>query len=296
MSDRTFFQKIGDVIGFLFFQICILISKILPIQITSLIFASLAVLLCPFVPQTYLVLRNLKMAMPELSYFEKVKIMFGVWYGLGKFAGEFPYIYSFKKNKIFKYVEIDERSKNIIEEIKNNKTGSIIFSAHISNWEAGARFLLDNGVKLGIVFRKQNNPLIEPKYSANIRQKLGINMIAKQDNAAIQIIKSLKRGDNIIILADQRDELNGLLVNFFGRKAYTNSAIYFFAKKLKIPVYGMRLVRIGCSTKFKPSIEEKRFVSENDLETEFIQSINDTIERWIRETPEQWFWVHDRWK
>lgn len=296
MNDRTFFQKIGDVIGFLFFQICILISKILPIQITSLIFASLAVLLCPFIPQTYLVLRNLKMAMSELSFFERIKIMFGVWYGLGKFVGEFPYIYSFKKNTIFKYVEVDEHSKYIIEEIKNNKIGSIIFSAHISNWEAGARFLLDNGVKLAIVFRKQNNPLIEPKYSANIRQKLGINMIAKQDNAAIQIIKSLKKGENVIILADQRDELNGLPVNFFGKKAYTNSAIYLLAKKLKIPVYGMRFVRIGYSTKFKPNIREKHFVLENDSETEFTQYINDIIENWIRETPEQWFWVHDRWK
>ena len=106
MEDRSFFKILTDVITYLFYIFIIFLSKILPIEFLSTIFAILAVLLCPFVPRTYLVIKNLKLAMPELSYFKRIKIMFGVWYGLGKFAGEYPYVYSFKKGEIFKYVEI----------------------------------------------------------------------------------------------------------------------------------------------------------------------------------------------
>ncbi len=295
MEYRGFFKTTTDLISFAFYMFVIFLSKILPIELLSTIFGILAVLLCPFIPRTYLVLNNLKMAMPELPYLKRIQIMFGVWYNLGKFAGEYPYVYRLKKNKIFKYVKVGKKTKSVIDKINKSKTGSIIFSAHISNWEMTLRSLIDSGLKVAVVFRKQNNPLLEPKYTINPRKKLGVNMIAKQENAALNILRSLKRGENVIILVDQKDEMNGIEAEFFGLKTHTNRSVYTFIKKVKVPLYSLRNVRNGYFTKFELELNEEKKISEIEDESKFIQALNDTVERWVRENPEQWFWVHNRW-
>lgn len=295
MEYRGFFKTIADVITFIFYIFVIFLSKVLPIELLSTVFGILAVLLCPFIPRTCLVLKNLKIAMPELSYLKRMQIMFGVWYNLGKFAGEYPYVYSFKKNKIFKYVKVSEKTKSIINKINKSKTGSIIFSAHISNWEMTLRSLIDLGIKVSVVFRKQNNPLLEPKYTINPRKKLGVNMIAKQENAALNILRSIKRGENVIILVDQKDEMNGIESEFFKLKSHTNKSAYIFIKKTMVPLYSLRNTRNRYSTKFELELNEEKEISKIEDEKEFIQALNNTVEKWVRENPEQWFWVHDRW-
>ncbi|MDR1495205.1 MAG: lysophospholipid acyltransferase family protein, partial [Rickettsiales bacterium] len=267
-------------------------------SLLSFIFANLAVLLSPFMPRTYLILRNLKNAMPKLSYRSRIVLMFRIWYNLGRFAGEYPYIYKLKDQEIFKYADMSENLKKTLDELKNSAGGSIIFSGHLSNWEIGLRALRDYGLKVSVVFRKLNNPLLEPKYTRDMRQKIGINMIAKQDGAAFGIAKSLRRGETVVILTDQRDEMNGLLLDFFGQKAYTPRSIYVLAKKMKVPVYGMRVIRKHrMLSKFYLDVSSKTYVTDNLEEEEFLtEHINRILEKWIEEYPEQWFWIHDRWK
>ncbi len=292
---NKFFKKIQNYLGLFGIKFIIFITKILPICITSFIFGNLAVLLCPFIPTTYLVLKNLKYTMPEKNLLERYKIMFGVWYNLGRFAGEYFYIHNMKKDKIFKYVYISEETKKIIEEIKNNKSGSLLFSGHISNWEAGLRALNDSGIKLNVVFRRLNNELIEPKYSSDYREKIGIKMIAKQDGAGFKMVKALKNNETVLLLVDQRDSMNGTLINFFGKKAYTNGTLYTLAKKMNIPIYAARTIRKNGLVNFEVKIEKIEF-DNNIEESKFLQKMNDILEKWIREYPEQWFWVHNRWK
>lgn len=293
-DNKSFFNKTCDLIGFCGIKLVFLLSKFLPIQVLSFCFGCLAVLLSPFIPTTYLVLKNLEYTLPELPLIKRIYIMFMVWYNLGQFVGEYPYIYSMKDKKIFKYVNIV--NKEIIEEIKKNKTGSIIFSGHISNWDMALRSLKECDLKISTVFRESNNPYIEPRYTANLRTNIGVNMIAKQDNAGIKIVKSLKNGENVIILVDQRDSKNGIPLNFFGKTALTNKTIYTLAKKLKVPVYGARLIRVKNFVKFNLKIEKIENIDENTTEIEYLQNINNIMENWIRENLSQWFWVHNRWK
>lgn len=291
--NKTFFNKFCDLLGYCGVSFVFFISKFIPMKILSFCFGCLAVLLAPFIPTTYLVLKNLCYTMPELSLLKRINIMFNVWYGLGQFVGEYAYVYRMKKNKIFDYVDVID--KNYIDEIKNNKTGSIIFSGHLSNWEMGLRALKDSDLKLSVVFRESNNQYIEPKYTANLRKQMGINMIAKQDNAGIKIVRALKNGENVIILVDQRDSQNGLPLKFFNKTAFTTRTVYSLAKKLNIPVYGMRVIRLKNFVKFDLKIE-KIELEDNTTEEYYLQHINDILERWIRENINQWFWVHNRWR
>jgi tetraacyldisaccharide 4'-kinase len=292
---RSLSKKFCDRLGFYGLSFIFLLSKIFPIQFMSFLFGNIAMLLCPFIPTSYLVLKNLENTMPEKNFLKKIGIMFGVWRDLGRFAGEYPYIHTMKDDKIFKYVKINNRTKDVIREIKNNKVGSILFSGHISNWEVGLRALRDSGVKLNVVYRELNNPLIEPRYDSRLKENLGIKTIAKHDNAAIKIIRALKNGENIIILTDQKDSSNGIPLNFFNRKAYTSRTIYVIAKKLGIPIYGIRVIRNKKPVNFSLEVTEKYFVKDSS-EVDFLQKNNDILEKWIREHPEQWFWVHNRWK
>jgi tetraacyldisaccharide 4'-kinase len=293
-SRRTLFKRFCDCLGFCGISFIFLLSKIFPIQFMSFLFGNIAVLLCPFIPTSYLVLKNLKNTMSEKNFLKRISIMLGVWRDLGRFVGEYPYIHTMKKNKIFKYIKISDRTRGIIREIKNNKVGSIIFSGHISNWEFGLRALRDSGVKLNVVYRELNNPLIEPRYDSKLKENLGIKTIAKHDNAAIKIIRALKNGENVIILTDQKNPNNGIPLNFFNRKAYTSRTIYVIAKKLGIPVYGIRVIRNKKLVNFSLELTEKCFVGDSS-EASFLQKNNDILEKWIREYPEQWFWVHNRW-
>jgi KDO2-lipid IV(A) lauroyltransferase len=256
-------------------------------------FAILSTLLCPFIPTTRLVLKNLKFAMPEKTFPQRIRIALGVWYNLGRFIGEYPYIYRMKDNEIFNYVKISEDTKQVIDRIKNSDTGNLIFSGHISNWEAGLRALRDSNTKLNVVFRIQNNVMVD-SFTTKSKESLGIKMIAKQDNAAFKIVRALKNKENVIILADQRDTNNGILLNFFKRPAHTSKTIYVFTKILNIPVYGMRIVRKN-SINFELKVEKVDCIGEI-IKAEFLQGINDILEKWVREYPEQWFWVHNRWK
>jgi KDO2-lipid IV(A) lauroyltransferase len=297
-KNRTIGKKIEDLFGFLGFGLLFFFSKMLPMSVTSFIFANLTVLISPFMPKTYLIMENLKNALPEMSYLERVILMFRVWHNLGRFAGEYPYIYRLKDGEIFKYVELSENAKNILDSLKSSGRGSIVFSGHLSNWEVALRAARDYGMKISVIFRRLNNPLLEPKYNEDLRKRLGINMIAKQDGAALNIVRSLRRGENVIILMDQRDEMNGIPIDFFNRKAYTPRSIYILAKKMNVPVYGMRVIRKNnVSSRFILDAEKDCFRAENMSEEEFLsECINRTLEKWIGEHPEQWFWIHNRWK
>ncbi|MDR3079208.1 MAG: hypothetical protein LBU15_04200 [Rickettsiales bacterium] len=298
LEERTFLEKVTDLVSFLGFSLVFALSKLLPMWLLSPIFANLAVLLSPFMARTYLILSNLKTAMPELSPARRILLMFRVWYSLGKFAGEYPYIHRLGDQKIFDYVELSENLERTLDSIKNSPRGSIVFSGHLSNWEAGLRALRDYGLKVSVVFRRLNNPLLEPKYTRDLRQRVGINMIAKQDGAAFGIARSLRRGETVVILADQRDEMNGLAVDFFGQKAYTPRSIYVLARKMRVPVYGMRVIRKHrTSSKFYLDVEGESWVTDSTDEKEFLANqLNGVLEKWIREQPEQWFWIHNRWK
>lgn len=287
-KNRNIKDKLCDVLTYVLVEFLFLLSRVIPIYIFSLFFGLLAMILCPFIPTTYLVLKNLK-ENTDLNLFQRIITAFKVWFNLGSFAGEYPYIYRMKENKIFDFISIEEPKK--IEKIKE-KNG-IIISGHLSNWEFGLRAIHDFGIKTHVIFRKFNNQLLEPKYSAGLRENIGIGMIAKQENAALKIVKNLRNGDNIVILVDQRDAMNGVLVKFFKNEAYTIRTVFLMSKKLNVPVYAIRVVRKGF-LKFILKIEELDTSIDNEID--FLQNMNNTLERWIKENISQWFWVHDRWR
>ena len=271
------------------------ISNIIPMFVSRVVFATIAVILCPFVSQTYLINRNLKMAMPELNFFQRLKTIVGIWVDLGLFFGEYFYTYRMSKEKISKMFKV-----NIdVDALNNNKKGQLFVSGHFANWEmalAYVSYYVDK--KINVVFRKSNNQFIEKIIVENFRKKHpNINIIAKQDNAGLKIARALKNGEIVIILIDQNDRRNGILVDFFNIPAYTSATSYVFYKKFDIDVYYFYALRQKNNIfKFYIDGEKIEFEKEKITQNDFLYKINKKLETTVRKSPWQWFWVHDRWK
>ncbi len=287
-------KTIKNYIIYLIVKGVFLLSKILPIWIISNFFAIIATILSPLIPHSKIAIKNMKNLWPHLTFKKRYIILFKLWFNLGKFAGEFPYVYSMNKNKFKQYVESSNKTLSIINEIKNNKNGSILFSGHFANWEFGLRYLCEQGLKINVIYRKLNNDFIEKRIIQKLRNNGQITMIAKQENAALRMVKALKKKEIVLVLVDQRDD-KGLLVDLINKPAYTTDSVATIAKKLNCPIYPFRTIRHGLNTKF--TVEAKPKIETYNVTVKSItKNINAIIGNWITEYPYQWFLVHNRWK
>lgn len=202
--------------------------------------------------------------------------------------------YGFDK-KIFEYVEI-EGIENFHQAQSKGK-GILFLTGHCGNWEL---LSLTASVKLfpiTIIARPINNPYVN-KYVERMRQRYGNKVIYKKD-AIRPIIKTLKNNGVVGILMDQAvlsDE--GYITDFLGRWAWTTKTPAIIARKTgaaALPVFIHRTKR-GHRIRIYPEIV---LSPTQDLESATIEDtkrFSSFIEEYIREHPDEWLWIHRRWK
>ena len=176
---------------------------------------------------------------------------------------------------------------------KSHSQGWIIMTAHFSNWELAAHFLAKHGYPMLAVGREGDNSLIDKKITIPFREKYGSRSVYKK-NAAISIFKTLKRGDIVGVLIDQKvQESEGIQVTFFGRDVYTTSVVATMKEKLGIAVVPIFLVRIE-NGKYNLLVGDP--IEQTGDTTTMTQAYNFAMEEVIKQYPSQWFWMHNRWK
>lgn len=177
--------------------------------------------------------------------------------------------------------------------------GIIAFSGHLGNWELIIGHTLKMGTgKESTVVKRIGNPYID-EFICNQREKLGGKLIPTRRTAG-EILKRLKRGEFVVFVVDQRAKRQeGIFVKFFSIPALTNIAPALMAIKtgaVLLPVFVIRLPdgrhRIIYGKPMEP-------ISTGDRKQDIIDNtkiITKCVEDMIRKYPEQWFWVHSRWK
>lgn len=174
--------------------------------------------------------------------------------------------------------------------------GAILATCHFGNWEA-ARVLPTKGIPVAVIVKKQRNTLFND-YTEKVRKKQGANLIDMK-KAMRGIKHHLKQNEMIAILADQNAGKNGLITDFLGFPASHWIGAAKISLKHKIPIvpgFALRTETETINVVFEPVIfyPDKADTEENCLL--IINEINTIFERYIRKYPEQWFWVHKRWK
>ena len=214
-----------------------------------------------------------------------------MWGNYGRILSEYPYISSFRKGDLDKYIKIE--NIEILEEIK--KGPPVIFiSAHFSNFELMAMVIEKAGINLSAIYRPLNNKLVNSIMEPIRKKYICKNQIKKGINGVRESLKFFKQGTSIAIMIDQRVS-EGEKINFFDYPAFTTTIPAQFVKKFKCKVQPVHIERYN-KINFKITFDEQMIFGENTDTASISLKLNQWLENKIKKSPSQWIWTHDRWK
>ena len=176
--------------------------------------------------------------------------------------------------------------------------GAVLITGHLGSWEIGGAALAARGIPMDVIAHLQKNPLFD-RHLMETRDQLGLTVIVKND--ALRLVpRSLAAGRAVAFVADQNLQRRGVFVDFFGHLAATARGPALFALRRSTPVFfGFALRLPGWPSRYRVTLERvppPRAGSIDEAVKELTQRHVSMLERHVRETPEQYFWQHRRWK
>lgn len=174
---------------------------------------------------------------------------------------------------------------------------ALVLTAHLGNWELLAMAHRLMGVPATVVVRPLDAPWLDA-VADRLRRRTGIELIEKR-GALRPVLGALRRGRSVAILLDQNASRGeGVFVPFFGRPASTSKSLAVLAVRTRTPVVPMFI--------YREAVRRHRVVihsplamgawGESKAVAELTQRCTATIERAIELAPEQWLWIHERWR
>jgi Kdo2-lipid IVA lauroyltransferase/acyltransferase len=240
---------------------------------------------------------NLRIAFPDATDTQRAAIARGMLRNLGWMAAEFARLPRYTKENIEQYVILDGH-ENFLEGQRRGK-GVLYLTGHIGAWELSSFAHALYGFPLHYMARPLDNARVNALVN-EYRCLSGNQPVFKNDSARV-LLKILRESGTVGILADQNTmPEEGVFVNFFGKTACATTGIARMALHTDaavVPGYAVWDARIQkYRLRFEPPVELIRTGdSERDV-FENTQKFAKVIEGIIRKYPEQWVWVHARWK
>lgn len=240
-------------------------------------------------------MQNLTKAFPDKDPAEIRYIALKVYRNIGKTLIEFIAAGTWSKEWLLEQVSFAGRE--YLDAALAKGKGVVFLGAHFGNWELLGIALTAVGYKVNVIARPLDNPLLD-KVVNDIRSKFGTWIIANS-NSIKEVIRVLRKNETVGILMDQNLYENATFIDFFGELAATTPIIPLLAQKTGVAIVPIRMLRLG-NNMFKVIIEPELVLKNIPDRQEYVQIntrlCNEVIEQWIKLDPEQWFWVHNRWK
>tara|TARA_Y100000590_G_scaffold376498_2_gene442117 strand:- start:394 stop:1290 length:897 start_codon:yes stop_codon:yes gene_type:complete len=259
----------------------------LPPRSASNIGSALACTLGPLLHWHKRGMSNLLYIYPDMPEKERQKLMHGVWDNLGRTMGEFACI-----KKLGPKITVIG-----LEHLPPAGTPIIFVTAHIANWEALSWFSNLCGRQVMDVYRKPNNVYFDKLLKLR-SYGLPVKFIEKNERSGINILRELRSGGAVNLFVDQKGSNGDYLLPFLGKNALTIRAPALLSAKTGAIVIPGRMIR-----KNNHELQIKLYSPLSKIETsdpgseqKFMEEINTIVSGWIEETPEQWLWIHRRWK
>jgi Kdo2-lipid IVA lauroyltransferase/acyltransferase len=244
---------------------------------------------------------NLAAAFPEKSPEEIEQILMGVWDNLGRVGAEFAHI-----DRVWDYVrghpensriELPARTIELFDHIRDDGKPALIFAAHLANWELPALAAVAHGLDTAILYRRPNIASAD-RIIQEMRQVSMGTLIPAGRDAPLRLGEALRGGQHVAMLVDQY-LTGGVEVTFFGRKTRANPMLARLLRQVDCPIHGVRVIRLP-GFRFRTELTEE-IPPVRDAEGKIdiqgtTQAITNVVEGWVREYPEQWLWLHRRWR
>lgn len=237
-------------------------------------------------------LENLDLAYGDaLTAAEKRRIARGAAKSVGIVASEFSRIPTLDDAACRRLVVI-EGTENL-----DRERGGFLLGAHLGNWEWMATVISGLGFKTAEVVRPLDDPVLNA-YVERIRRARGVHTIDKE-GAGPEIMRLLREGWVVGVLADQSPRTSAVPVTFFGQPCWATIAPAMVACRMRLPIYVMTMTR-GPRGRYTAKISPPiRLDVPGDLRDRLLaitQHCQDILEAEIRSCPDQWLWLHRRWK
>ena len=235
-------------------------------------------------------LAHLAAAFPDLRAAERERLACDMWEVLGR-----PFAETFYLAEIYASDRIDAADAMGLVQAYEAQ-GMVVCAAHQGNWEVAAMGLLRLGKAPAGLYQRVKNPRVD-RFLKDLRAPYyPAGLFAKEPTTALKLMRLLKRGGCLAMLADLRDHM-GLQVPFFGRNAPSTPFPAMMARNLGLPLFAGRIVREP-GVRFRLSMEKIDVPVTDDKEADILAAtanLQAAFERSIRARPEQWMWAHQRW-
>jgi len=241
--------------------------------------------------------QNLRLAFPELDARDREAIIDGVFQNIGRLllaVARFPSLSPANLNQWISYEGLEN-----YQAAKQAGHGVLVATAHLGNWELSAFSHALMTEPMNVMVRPLDNPLIDTLLES--RRTLSGNRLIFKKDAARSVLRALKNNEAVGILIDQNTSASeGVFVNFFGVPACTASGLARIALRTDAAVVPgftiwdpvLRKYRL----RFDPAVNLVRTGDdEKDIVTN-TQVFTKITEDYVRRYPDQWLWVHRRWK
>lgn len=265
----------------------------MPLSVASQLGGRLARTLGPLSKPWRIAKRNLAKAMPDLSTGERSKIVRAAFDNFGRVMFEYAHLRKLWQRRWDGIIETHGDGLNWAIQAKRP---TIVFTAHIGNWELIPMILAAAGKPAMVVYRAPNNPLVDTLI-ADIRTQYAAALAPKGADGLRMIIEHIQDGGTVFMVVDQKTN-TGPEIPFFGRGARTGKAIARVAMK-----HGCKLIPAHCErlqgARFRIRFEQPWSIEGDAGNADHVRAaltrINEKIEEWVRAAPGQWMWMHKRW-
>jgi KDO2-lipid IV(A) lauroyltransferase len=286
-----------NTLEYIFFFFFAKLFQVLGLKISRRLASLVALIFYYIVPiRKSTVIENLKIAFPEYSNEKIKKISFNVYKSFSIFLIEILVFPKINCKKI--EAELEFSDPDLVIKKFNEGKGLIILSAHFGNWELIPPAI---GARLGIngltIVKPLRNPFVD-KWMNNLRTRFG-NEVIPLGISLRKTYQSLKEKKMIGIAADQRGPEEGVKVKFFNTEVPVYSGPSVLSLKTGAPILSLLTVRQK-DFRYKIFVKE---IDRNDLSKNFDDSVVELtqrhtlhLEKMITKYPEQWFWMHKKWK
>jgi KDO2-lipid IV(A) lauroyltransferase len=239
---------------------------------------------------------NLRRAFPHWDEPRRLRTARAVYAHFGQILVDILWLDGRPREQFLSLV-VEEGRENV-DRVRAAGRGAVYITAHFGNWEFYGVAWAWMGEPIGVVARPLDNPALDARLNA-FRAQSGNTVISKR-RALGEILRIIRSGQGVAILVDQNvQEQDGIFVDFFGRPAATTTVAAALTVKT-----GCALVPVHCESLpdgryrfvYGKAVEWTTSGSRQDDIARLTQAITSAIEGWVRERPEQWLWMHRRWK
>jgi KDO2-lipid IV(A) lauroyltransferase len=276
--------------------------RIAPLDSTANFAGWMARTVGPLFKENRIAREQLTMAFPEKSAAEIDTILGGVWDNVGRAGAEFAQL-----DRLWDYdadhpekpsrVEFRPVDTERFNKLRDDGKPALIFAAHLANWELPAICAATHHLDSAVLYRRPNISAID-RWLRDTRSASMGTLIATGLDAPIKISDALKRNAHVGMLVDQYF-VRGVEVTFFGRRTMANPLLARLAAHFDCPIHGTRVVRLPANRFRAELTEEIKPARGADGKIDIAattQLVIDVLEGWVREHPEQWLWLHRRWR